>query len=171
MNKIILILLTFITLGFSLDQKSMNHTKYVLRNPSDSIVTISLTTNWRSHFDFKTYKCERFQDPSELVLILNMTRGIGCLLDETPSITSYYEINEFSYNTVTDKYGIDNILINFLIKSDVGNSYSVILNDAQRQLLFTGPNAPFAIIREFEATGMYSAKAIEIYNKLFGTKI
>lgn len=165
MKKTMLVLLILISSTFAQNLKT--EIDKVISNPTDSVILLYMSTNWRSHLDFVTYEATKFKDSSNLIWVFNLNTGVGTMYDETPSITSFYDIVNFHIDNVYSKYEKGTLLmITALIKSDVGNYYGIILNDNQNQLTFSGPTSSSAVTREYDVIDVFIGTALELRKKL-----
>lgn len=164
MKSVLLILCLFITSTFALNFN--DELDKTLSNPNDSVFVFHITTLWRAHVDYNSYTIRRGENPSTVMWILNTTTGKGVMHDETPTISSVYEVVHFDMFFVTTREGSEELLINALIKSDVGNYYSIIINDAYQQLIFSGPGSNAGVVREYNVVSSGKGTAKELYNVL-----
>ena len=165
MKTAILLLCLMISGTFALDLKS--ELNKVAPNQSDSIILIHITTNWRAHLNYKSYNLNRFEDSSDMIWVFNVSTGKGILFDETPAITSFFDILNFRINKVYNRVDKEEqLLITGLLKSDAGNYYGVVINDNQTQLTFSGPASSDEVIREYDVQTSFVGTYRELLIKL-----
>ena len=145
--KKLFVVLVMVYFAFGFDPEAVKNNT-LSGGDDDKLIAITFNTTWRVGINYSDYKGVPYRDTSNVTIVINITKGVGYLLDETPSIFSMYSLTNVNLKNCEISKGVDKLMITFDMESNVGNFYHGIVNDAYGQMIFVGPNLDAVVIRE-----------------------
>ena len=142
MKKLILLLVLLASVAFSENISKMDVDNWIGRvqgNPdslttSDNTIVFTCNTKWRNDFNVADFDGDTRADFSKMTFILNTDKNIGYLWDDTETILSFYKLTN-----VLVTYGKhDGTYITAIAESNVGNIYTMVVNDYTDVIVMTG---------------------------------
>jgi len=149
MKKIVMFIVFMAVMSFSQSMDSLSVVNWIGRvesSNSNNILMFSFNTKWRINFDVSEFDGVSYPDFSKVNIVINNDKGIGYLWDETETIMSFYKIEDIKiYDGLKGNY----TLITGLLTSNVGNQYTMMMNDYNKSFVLSGEMGTVVIRRMY----------------------